>query len=199
MSCSDTRHPSRVVGPTAPGASLRFLRSALPPLGGDDGLSQVPGEPSRACRVLRPRQDPRARPFGRCPTHRLADVASTFSTASAPAIESFEALSRGLHVRCLRFVTRVTLCRHARLASGWWPTLAGRGSNPLGSNVKFRSCHLHGVLLTQAWPGAPRSFGAPPAARRFARDLQRARGRTKMMLSASLPPCFLLLLFTPSW
>src|SRR6185437_15140463 len=26
---------------------------------------------------------------------------------------------------------------HARLASGWWPTLAGRGANPLGSTARF--------------------------------------------------------------
>ncbi len=46
---------------------------------------------------------------------------------------------------------------HARLASGWWSSLAGRDSNPLGPFVKFQPCPLHGVLLTQAFPGAPES------------------------------------------
>src|ERR1019366_4372767 len=45
---------------------------------------------------------------------------------------------------------------HARLASGWWSSLAGWDSNPLGPFVKFQSCPLHGVLLTQASPGAPK-------------------------------------------
>ena len=35
--------------------------------------------------------------------------------------------------------------------------MAGRDSNPLGSFVKFQPCPLHGVLLTQASPGAPKS------------------------------------------
>ena len=51
---------------------------------------------------------------------------------------------------------------HARLASGWWPSLAGRDSNPLGSTVRFPLCSLrHRVLLTQASPSAPNGFGSP--------------------------------------
>jgi hypothetical protein len=77
---------------------------------------------------------------GRCPTRRLVDVAfRAFRTTSAPAdMTRFEAQSRGLHARCLRFVARVVLCRDARLASGWWPTLAGRDLNPLDPYVKFQ-------------------------------------------------------------
>jgi hypothetical protein len=44
---------------------------------------------------------------------------------------------------------------HARLAPGWWSSLAGRDSNPLGPFVKFPPYPLHGILLTQAFPGAP--------------------------------------------
>jgi hypothetical protein len=46
---------------------------------------------------------------------------------------------------------------HARLAPGWWSSLAGRDSNPLGPFVTFQPCPLHGILLTQALPGAPKS------------------------------------------
>ena len=64
----------------------------------------------------------------------------------------FEAQSHGLRVRCLRFAAAVADV-HARLASGWWPTLAGRGSNPQGPIVRFPLGH-HRFLLTQAWPDA---------------------------------------------
>src|SRR5262245_47293911 len=62
----------------------------------------------------------------------------------------------------------------ARLASGWWPTLAGRNSlyarSPeKGPNVKFQ-LFLHRLLLTQASPGARRVArrrqpGGPPQIR----------------------------------
>ena len=40
---------------------------------------------------------------------------------------------------------------HARLASGWWPSLAGQDSNLLGPCTRFRLCYdLHRFLLTQA-------------------------------------------------
>jgi hypothetical protein len=70
----------------------------------------------------------------------------------------FEAGSHGLRARCLRFAAAVTDVR-ARLASGWWPTLAGRGSNPLGSIVRFPLHHLR-FLLTQAWPDARASISS---------------------------------------
>ena len=52
---------------------------------------------------------------------------------------------------------------HARLAPGWWSSLAGRGSNPLGPFVKCQPCPLHGILLTQAFPGAPKSRLSTPS------------------------------------
>ena len=49
---------------------------------------------------------------------------------------------------------------HARLASGWWPTLAGRASLLLevrtGSHCEVSAYMLHDILLTQAFPGAPK-------------------------------------------
>ena len=90
--------------------------------GGDDKISQVPGEPLRTCSVLRPRQELRARPFGRCPTHRLDAVASANSEdVGSCHYANFGAQSRSLHARCLRFAARVALCRHARLATGGGP------------------------------------------------------------------------------
>jgi len=42
---------------------------------------------------------------------------------------------------------------HARLASGRWLAFAGRASNPLDPNEKFRSA-TSDLLLSQAYPGA---------------------------------------------
>jgi hypothetical protein len=84
-----------------------------------------------------------------------------------PLRTNFGAQSHGLHTRCLRFAAAVTDV-HARLASGWWPTLAGRDSNPLGPFARFQLV-LHGILLAQASPGAPKlelsagcPFNSPP-------------------------------------
>src|SRR5271157_2410259 len=64
---------------------------------------------------------------------------------------------------------------HARLAPGWWSSLAGRDLNPLGPAVKFQPSFLHGVLLTQASPGAPQVH-------------QRPSGLTRRSCSSSRPP-----------
>jgi len=118
------------------------LRSAVPRLRGGVGISQVPGEPSRACPALRPRRGRDARPFGPCPTRRRRDVAFRFGNGVGPRHHvNFEAQSHGLHARCVRFAAAVADV-HATLASGWWPTLAGRDSNPLGSIVRFPLRHL---------------------------------------------------------
>ena len=80
---------------------------------------------------------------------------SAESKASAPVTSR---LSRLHHAACMLavYASQPGLPSvHARLASGWWPTLAGRDSNPLGPYVRFQPCPLHGILLTQAFPGAP--------------------------------------------
>jgi hypothetical protein len=118
------------------------LRSAVPRQlrRGGVGISQVPGEPLRACPALRPRRGRCARPFGRCPTFRRRDVAFRLLDDVGPRdVRHFVAQSHGLHARYLRFTSDVAAA-HARLASGWWPTLAARGLNPLGSSVRFRLC-----------------------------------------------------------
>ena len=65
--------------------------------------------------------------------------------------------SHGLHARCLRFAAAVTDV-HARLASGWWPTLAGRDSNPPGRSSGLRS------RVGFTWLPPDRDLrGAPPS------------------------------------
>src|ERR1019366_2139796 len=53
-----------------------------------------------------------------------------------PPPRYFGARFRGSHARCLRFVTRVALGRHARLASGWRPCLGPAGGEPAGVGYK---------------------------------------------------------------
>ena len=54
-----------------------------------------------------------------------------YSKRRLPRREPFGAQSHGLHTRCLRSVTTVTRS-HVRLASGCWPSFAGRGWLPAG-------------------------------------------------------------------
>jgi hypothetical protein len=56
----------------------------------------------------------------------------SFLRRRLPRRESFGAESHGLRTRCLRSVTTVTRS-HVRLASGCWPSFAGRDWLPAGS------------------------------------------------------------------
>jgi len=128
--------------PSPPLRSLSLTRRFR--LRDDDRASQVPGEPSPCM----PRSSTPAGPLRRASSGCAlllfaAMLPSNCGNSVGSCIADFEAASRGLHARCLRLVvtvTRVLLYDHARLASGWWPSLAGRDSNPLGSIVKFPSC-----------------------------------------------------------
>ncbi len=146
--------------PAIPRASLRFLRSALPPcarffllsrrrgaprsrgrglsrgspsrsVGGNGWASQVPGGPSRACPALRPRRDRHAKPL------RRDDVAfRNFGTRRLPPL-SISGLN---HTACALAVYASqpgSPLDHARLASGWGLALAGRVWLPARSLVKF--------------------------------------------------------------
>ncbi|WP_437896067.1 non-canonical purine NTP pyrophosphatase [Sorangium sp. So ce124] len=62
---------------------------------------------------------------------------STFSTASAPATTIISRLNRTACTLAVYASQPRSPVHHARLTSGWWPTLAGRGSNPLGSTARF--------------------------------------------------------------
>jgi len=120
-------------------AALRF-----PSLGdtvlidGSVEVSQVPGEPSRTCPVLRPRRDCWVRPFELAALLLGSTVLpSAPTTASAPATTSF----RGSITRPARSLSTLRSQGHpcttqdSLPADG--PILAGRDFNPLGSIVKF--------------------------------------------------------------
>jgi len=85
------------------------------------------------------------------PTPRPRRVAFRSHRSVGPRdIAHFGAQFRGLHARCLRFTSAVA-CRRARLASGWWPTLAGQDLNPLGRFTWFLLVLAsHGVLHVKA-------------------------------------------------
>src|SRR5690606_19376427 len=82
-----------------------------------------------SCRCLIPPQCAVSPPRG-------ASVPSPLLPNRGPQhLVTFEALSRGLHARCLRFAAFLfpqELYGHARLASGWWPACAGRDWLPAG-------------------------------------------------------------------
>ena len=201
--------------PAIPRASLRFLRSALPPcarffllsrrrgaprlqgrgllrgspsrsVGGNGWASQVPGGPSRACPALRPRRDRHAKPL------RRVDVAfRNFGTRRLPPL-SISGLN---HTACALAVYASqpgSPLDHARLASGWGLALAGRVWLPARSLVKFPL--LHGFLLTQASPGAPktRSEGSRPnscsigAIGHGPQERQRTKNRSRAQRDGSL-------------
>jgi hypothetical protein len=85
--------------------------------------------------------EPSKQASGAAPLRMASTVLpSTPTSASASATTNFGTEFRSLRARCLRFVTtvaRVLPHGHARLASGWWPSLAGRDSNPLGRKPGF--------------------------------------------------------------
>ena len=105
------------------------------------GLPGSWGAPSRTCPALRPRWDRNVRPFGLTLLFGAAVLPSAVSTASAPTTNSF----RGSITRPARSLSTLrghghpcAAYDHARLATGWWPTLAGRDFNPLSSYMRFR-------------------------------------------------------------
>ena len=100
MSCSD--FPASI--------ALRFVSFARRYRSrGDDGISQVPGEPSQTRPGLRPRRDPRARPFRRQPySSALGCCQSRFRRRWLPRLTPFGAQSHGSPARCLRFAATVT-------------------------------------------------------------------------------------------
>ena len=107
-----------------------------------DEVSQVPGEPSRTCPALRPRSDrgaPGHSGFALL-LHRSVSPSVLLTTSAPTTIFTFGAQSHGLHARCLRFAATVTryflTATQDSLPAGGH--LAGRDSNPLGSDVRFR-------------------------------------------------------------
>ena len=65
-----------------------------------------------------------------------------FDGVGSRDFKHFGAPSHGPHARCLRFVAAVA-GTHARLASGWWSSLAGRDFNPRVPLRGFRFSESH--------------------------------------------------------
>lgn len=80
---------------------------------------------------------------------------SAISMASAPTRNSLSGLNHTAYMLAVYASPTGSPLFDARLASGWWPTLTGRDSNPLGPIARFQLV-LHGILLAQASPGAPK-------------------------------------------
>jgi hypothetical protein len=116
---------------------------------GDDRISQVlRGSPARVCRALRPRQGLGARRL------RHLSAAAAQKTTTAP---TFSFVSRLNHTACTLpvYASQPGLPPvHATLGSAWSPAFAGRGY-PAGFLRKVSVTFSHGILPTQALPGAP--------------------------------------------
>ena len=109
---------------TAWSGSPLDLRGGVP-FGGDEEVSQVPGQPLPTCPALRPRRaDAPDHPAHRC---RLPAL----SNRRLPAILLFGAPSRGPRAPFVRFAPPVAR-RNATLGSGWGSAVPVRGSHPLG-------------------------------------------------------------------
>jgi hypothetical protein len=121
---------------------------------GDDEVSQVPGQPLRTCRGLRPRRSRCAEVPGYALRLRVIDVA--FRYVNSVGLRNkldFGAQSLGPHACCLRFAATVGCCTATQDSLPADDLRLGRsGLSPAGCFVRFQL--LHDVLLTQAWPGA---------------------------------------------
>src|SRR5215217_6549745 len=89
-------------------------------------------------------------PFGRCPTHRLDGFAFRCFDGLGSCHFSLSRLNRAAFTLAV-YASQPGLPSVATQDSlpAWWPTFAGRDSNPLGSIVRFQECLLHFILLTQ--------------------------------------------------
>jgi hypothetical protein len=138
--------------PTARRASLRCLRSALPPRGGDDRISQVPGEPLCTCPARRTPAESTAPGLRTgCPTSRRLDVVFRVDHhVDLRDVHIFRSsITRPMHA--LSTLRSAALPRpHARLASGWWPHLGRSGFSPAGFHCEILD-YTFILLPTQAY------------------------------------------------
>src|SRR6266446_5642778 len=164
--------------PAIPRASLRFLRSALPPCARFFLLSRRRGAPRCRAGVCHGVPLPVRRwkrlglpgswgtfahmPCSPTPTGPARQAITAcrcclpqFWNTSAPATLYFGAQSHGLRSRCLRFAARVSPGpRKTRFRLGAGLGRAGLATRKVPGEV---SALLHGFLLTQASPGAPKT------------------------------------------
>ena len=159
-----TRHSHSCLLPTGVGEFLHLLWARELPLSDRchlvtvfhveaSGSPRFLGNPSCS-------HAPLSDPGGPAQSHRLdwTDTAFRIPDDVGPAFNrAFEALSRGLTARCLRFATRVTP-DHARLATDplvrLWP--GGTCTHWVTYSLDFqRGIGAPPLLSSQAYPGAP--------------------------------------------
>ena len=168
-----------------PRASLRLLRSALPPLRPlrSPGVGRFPEDPDyfyRGARAASPRWRRRDLPGSwttlgtTCPAlrprrtavpghSRTGDVVFRSDDQRRLRIAPFEALSRGLHALCVRFAAGVAPGpRNTRFRLVANLDRSGTLTCWVALKVSVMSIPLHGILLHQASPGAT-SIGSTTA------------------------------------
>ena len=175
-----TRHSHSCLLPTGVGEFLHLLWARELPLSDRchlvtvfhveaSGSPRFLGNPSCS-------HAPLSDPGGPAQSHRLdwTDTAFRIPDDVGPAFNrAFEALSRGLTARCLRFATRVTP-DHARLATDplvrLWP--GGTCTHWVTYSLDFqRGIGAPPLLSSQAYPGAPRGRDRPPRPQAGGREI----------------------------
>src|SRR3990172_4922676 len=111
---------------------------------GDGKVSQVPGESSRCTPCSRTPVGPRAR------RSSASDVAFRLLSSVGSHEQSLSGLNGTACIVAVYASQAGSRLHHARLASGWVPTLAGRDSTRRTPVEDFSSC----FVLLQASPGA---------------------------------------------
>ena len=142
-------HPSgsRGIGGCSSPTGLTMPRPPTARLRGDVEISQVPGE-SPCTRA--PLIDP-----GRADIVRSVATTSVLSSVlpstSTPTIIPLSRLDHAAHALAVYASQPGSPLHHARLASGWWTTLAGRAWLPAGLRSRFQFIHSP----PPGWLGAP--------------------------------------------
>ena len=116
-----------------------FQVGPLAPLGfrGDDGASQVPGEPPvHVPRASTPAGSRRPAVLG------ASMLPSAAVMTSAPARDTFRGSIHAARALAVYASRRRLPDRHARLASGWWPAFAGWEWVPTGFQCEVSECHV---------------------------------------------------------
>jgi len=148
--CGTTRR-SDAPSPVPLRAARRSARRYRSCRRGGDGASQVPGGPSCWRRVLGPRWDLRCWPDGPSPGELLFPARLSPHRCLIPPVPSshprcclrrikpsrlprlcLSGLCRTAPALAVYASPRPSPGRHARLASGWWPTFPRRDFNPQG-------------------------------------------------------------------
>ena len=123
-------------------ALLRFLRFAIPPCAGASRYPRFLADPHVRALLFDPGGTDAPGHRALCPTYRRFGVAFRF----CDDVGSHDSLLSGLNHTARALAVYASQpgspLVHARLAFGWWPSLAGRDFNPLGPFERFQLRHL---------------------------------------------------------